>query len=76
MNPRFRSSLLLLACTSVIFCGQTLPSEAAENRFQVRFLKSIHPQPFTGRVYLIFTRSGREPRLGPSWFQPESFIAR
>lgn len=49
---------------------------ASENAFQVRFTKSIHHQPFTGRVYLIFTQSHREPRLGPSWFQPESFIAQ
>ncbi|MCA9005107.1 MAG: hypothetical protein KDA70_07510 [Planctomycetaceae bacterium] len=75
MNPRFRYSLLLLVVTFVIFYGFSRESAAAENRFQVRFLKSIHPEPFTGRVYLIFTKSGREPRLGPSWFQPESFIA-
>ncbi|WP_417386737.1 alpha/beta hydrolase-fold protein [Gimesia sp.] len=75
MNPRFRYSLLLLIVTFVMLYGFSRESVAAENHFQVRFLKSIHPEPFTGRVYLIFNKSGREPRLGPSWFQPESFIA-
>lgn len=76
MNPRFRFYPQLLVCTLLICCGHSENTKAAEHHFQVSFLKSIHPEPFTGRVYLIFTKSNREPRFGPSWFQPESFIAR
>ncbi|WP_339730365.1 alpha/beta hydrolase-fold protein [uncultured Gimesia sp.] len=76
MIQRFRSCLLtllfLIAFSLLLFAE----SQAAENTFQVRFADSVHQQPFTGRVYLIFTRMDREPRLGPSWFQPELFIAR
>ncbi|WP_417379865.1 alpha/beta hydrolase-fold protein [Gimesia sp.] len=76
MNPRFRFYPQLLVCTLLICCGHSENTKAAEHHFQVSFLKSIHPEPFTGRVYLIFTKSNREPRFGPSWFQPESFIAQ
>ena len=30
---------------------------------------------YSGRVYLIFTKRDREPRLGPSWFSPELFVS-
>jgi hypothetical protein len=30
---------------------------------------------FTGRVYLMLSRSPREPRIGPSWFDTEPFFA-
>ncbi|MFH1302185.1 MAG: alpha/beta hydrolase-fold protein [Planctomycetota bacterium] len=76
MIPRFRFCLLTvlstLACSLLLFAE----SPAAENAFQVQFAESVHQRPFTGRVYLIFTRSEREPRLGPSWFQPESFLSQ
>lgn len=73
MIPRIRCFLLTLVA---LLSLSSFPASAAQQQFQVRFKKSIHPEPFTGRVYLFFTRSGREPRLGPSWFQPESFLAR
>lgn len=74
MIPAFRLRLLMLSLLLTLF--QALPAEAAQQRFEVQFTEAVHPQPFTGRVYLFFTRSGREPRLGPSWFNPESFVAR
>lgn len=61
----FGLSLLVLAET-----------DSSENTFQVRFAQSVHNQPYTGRVYLIFTQTHREPRTGPSWFQPEKFLSR
>lgn len=74
MIPRFRSLLLLMS--ALVSLLQIADASAAQHRFEVRFTKAIHPEPFTGRVYLFFTRSGRDPRLGPSWFNPETFLAR
>ncbi len=76
MIHQFRFCILTLLLTlspSLLVLTET---HASENTFQVRFTRSVHNQPFTGRVYLIFTRSEREPRLGPSWFQPELFLSR
>jgi hypothetical protein len=35
----------------------------------------VHSTPYSGRVYLFFSKSRREPRLGPDWFNPENFVA-
>jgi hypothetical protein len=49
---------------------------AAEHGFLVTFPESVHAKPFTGRVYLFFSKDARkEPRLGPDWFRPEPFVA-
>ncbi|QDU53795.1 alpha/beta hydrolase-fold protein [Gimesia panareensis] len=74
MIPQYRS--LLLAFSVLVSLFQTAGIFAAQQRFEVRFTKAVHSQPFTGRVYLFFSRSDRDPRLGPSWFHPESFVAR
>ena len=50
--------------------------EAAKWRFDVRFSQDIHPKAFSGRVYVILTKTNREPRFGPSWFRPETFVAQ
>ena len=76
MIQRFRlclQTLLFTLASSFLLFAEV---ESAENTFQVRFADSIHQQPYSGRVYLIFTRMDREPRQGPSWFQPELFIAQ
>ena len=51
-------------------------ASADKRQFQVTFNKTLHAQPFTGRVYVIFSRKNSQPRTGPSWFNPERFIAR
>jgi S-formylglutathione hydrolase FrmB len=48
--------------------------------FRMIYPESVRPTPFTGRVYLMFTRDGgaparREPRFGPDWFAPQPFFA-
>ena len=35
----------------------------------------MHAKPFTGRVYIFFSQRRAEPRLGPGWFDPESFVS-
>ena len=49
---------------------------AAEWTFNVRFDKATRAEPYTGRVHLLFSRSPREPRFGPGWFNPELFVSR
>ena len=50
-------------------------SSAAEQSFKITFSKSIHEEPFTGRVYLFFSQVRAEPRTGPGWFRPEQFLS-
>ncbi len=44
--------------------------------FRVQFDSSVHSKPFTGRVYLFFSKRLKEPRKGPNWFHPEMFLSR
>lgn len=49
---------------------------AADHEFEISFPQSLREAPYTGRVYLFFTRQPRaEPRMGPNWFQPEPMVA-
>ena len=76
MRRSLRSrSISILLCGWIVFCvvGE---ASAADWRFEVRFDQSVHQEPFTGRVYLAFTKSRTEPRLAPSnWFRLEQFVA-
>jgi hypothetical protein len=47
-------------------CGPT--------RFVLTYDASI-TRSFSGRVYVMLTQHGREPRFGPSWFDTEPFAA-
>ena len=45
--------------------------------FRVTFDKAVSAKPFTGRVYVMMTKSDKsEPRFGPSWLKPEPMFAR
>lgn len=66
------SFLRLLAI--VVLLGTS--GRAAETTIQVTFDASLHPQPFTGRVYLFTSAKATEPRFGPNWFAPEQFFAQ
>lgn len=61
----------------IFFVGFSLNETSAADRweFPIRFSKSVRETPYSGRVYLIFTKRDREPRLGPSWFSPEQFVS-
>lgn len=49
---------------------------AADYEFELRYDAKLGNQPYTGRVYLFFSRhSFTEPRNGPDWFHPEPFVA-
>jgi hypothetical protein len=71
MRPRL---LCLLAV-----CLLPIAARAADRplEFRVTFDKAVSAKPFTGRVYVMLTKSERsEPRYGPSWFRPEPIFAR
>lgn len=61
---------LVLAC-----CGVTPSAWGIDDyRFELTFSPQVRKEPFTGSVYLFFTKfAQREPRLGPDWFSPEPF---
>ena len=64
-------------CTALaLLLAQTANLHAALPTFQVRFDPQIHPEPFSGRVYLFASRTNPQPRLGPSWFHPEPFLSK
>jgi len=70
----------LVVCASWLLLLPALlnatPLAAADRSFEIRFAHGAHDKPFSGRVYLFFSREREEPRRGPDWFHPEQFIAR
>ncbi|HTI49710.1 MAG TPA: hypothetical protein VL475_02120, partial [Planctomycetaceae bacterium] len=70
-------------CLLLLFVGVAplSPLQAADRQFEIKFSPQARRQPYTGRVYLFFTRDKqREPRLSahgsaPDWFHPEPFLA-
>lgn len=71
----YRRILRLSAVSGVLLLSVTAAS-AADWNFTLRFRKSVHKGQYTGRVYVFFSRLRREPRTGPNWFRPESFVAK
>ncbi len=70
---RLRLLPLLAACLLTAAAG------AADRplEFRVTFDKTVSAKPFSGRVYVMLTKSDKsEPRFGPSWFKPEPIFAR
>lgn len=49
--------------------------QAEDWSFELQFTREVHPEPYTGRVYLIFSVRQTEPRFGPGWFDPEQFAS-
>jgi len=74
-RTRVRRPAVLLLIGSAVLSGE-VTAEAAKWNFTVRFKKRVHAVPYTGRVYVFFSRTRGEPRTGPGWFNPEKFIAR
>ena len=72
-----RRPILGLAAILAVFVSASVirDSRAADWSFRARFSEDVHAEPFTGRVYLFFSRRHEEPRLGPDWFRPEPFVS-
>jgi Putative esterase len=43
--------------------------------FHVTIDEAAAREPYTGRLYVLFSRQSPEPRMGPAWFDTEPFIA-
>jgi hypothetical protein len=76
---RFHQTVKHWACTLVLAIASTFPEAntvgAADFRFQLEYPAAVRAEPFTGRVYLFFSRERAEPRSRLDWFQPEPFVA-
>jgi len=69
---RFASLLLCLVVVPRVTAAETKALE-----FHITFDKTVSSQPFTGRVYVMLHKQDvKEPRSGPSWFNPEPFFAQ
>lgn len=76
MRSRFPTTVLISCFVSLWLVFASRDAVGAEHEFHVAFPESIHAKPFTGRVYLFFSKDARkEPRFGPDWFRPEPFVA-
>jgi hypothetical protein len=54
----------------------SLATEPKPLEFHLTFDKAISEKPFSGRVFVMLSKSSNEPRLGPNWFKPEPMFAR
>lgn len=62
--------------TVILLSASALPAEDQPLKFELTFDKSVTNEPFTGRVFVMLSRSTtREPRSGLRWFQPEPTFA-
>lgn len=73
-----RSGFKLLA----ILFGASLLADvhsaaAAADRwtFTIEYSNKVRTEPYSGRVYLMFSVRNPEPREGPNWFRPEMFLS-
>ncbi|HCE00863.1 MAG TPA: hypothetical protein DER07_07445 [Armatimonadetes bacterium] len=64
MARRFLAILLLALGVSV----------AAAQTFRVRYDAAAYSGPFTGSVAVYVSKTMKEPRLGPSWVDPEPVL--
>ncbi len=60
----------------LVLLSQRSAEAHAEPAFHVRFTRHVHEEPFTGRVYIFFSRSHSQPRTGAGWFHPELFVSQ
>lgn len=53
-----------------------VPAAAAVPAFEITFDAALHPEPYSGRVYLFSSKQSKAPpRFGPNWFRPEPFLS-
>jgi hypothetical protein len=77
MLPSRPARLPWLLCAAALLAAPAVAAEPKPLEFRVTFDKSVSAEPFTGRVFVMLTKSTTaEPRFGPSWFKPEPMFAR
>jgi S-formylglutathione hydrolase FrmB len=66
-------AFVVIGCLAVL---GTPWSQAKALEFQLSFPKAVSDAPFTGRVYVLLSKSQpTELPSGPNWFNPEPFFA-
>src|SRR5262249_20569232 len=74
--PR-RLLLPLAACLFLIAAPAARAADAKPLEFRVPFDRAVSDKPFTGRVFVMLTKSERNgPPSGLSWARPEPVFAR
>lgn len=64
---------LLVCC---VFSAMAVSATAAGIEFEIRRAAGVHPEPFSGRVYVMLGPAGsRSPKNGPNWFAPQPMFA-
>jgi hypothetical protein len=71
---RLRTSLISIV-GFVVAMAATNAAPAADWSFRVQFPESVHNEPYTGRVYVFFSKEG-EPRTAMNWFHPQPIVAK
>lgn len=67
-HARYRLLFLFL-----LLLSRPIPAE--DWTFEIQFESAVHKSPYSGRVYLFFTESEREPRQALSWFRPQPLLS-
>ncbi|MGQ0637045.1 MAG: alpha/beta hydrolase-fold protein [Planctomycetaceae bacterium] len=74
-----RLPFFMIRCgLSLFVCLAVAVAHAADARIEVTFSRTVRREPYSGRVYLFFSKDKdkvAEPRFGPDWFHPEPFVA-
>ena len=70
------SRLRFAGFTGLLLTGLLSINWADAIEIRVSFSKETRSQPFTGRVVLLFSRARTQPRMGPSWFRPETIVSQ
>jgi hypothetical protein len=77
MSSRPPWRLALVAAVLLVPCAAAPAADKQPLAFHLTFDKSVSAEPFTGRVYVMLTRSPSDAlRPGPNWFAPEPFFAK
>ncbi len=75
---RTAKTLVFFVVWLVIFYmwDRPVPAAASDVTFEISFDSAIRAEPYTGRVYLFFSKHPNPPpRFGPNWFHPEPFLS-
>lgn len=73
--PQRRFRLHLFAA-AIAAAAMAQPLLAKPPTIRVTFDDSVSDKPYTGRVYIMTSDRGRNPKNGPDWFNPQPFFAQ
>jgi pimeloyl-ACP methyl ester carboxylesterase len=70
------AAINLLVAIGSLLAVTTPPVAAGTPTIEITFAESVSDKPYTGRVYIMTTTRGRNPKSGPDWFNPQPFFAQ